>query len=312
MTDLSKTLAGVDQARLATHVHYLAEDPLPCRRLNYTRPRAAVCTLYEADAYIEEQLAACGYTVEREGIPVQAFRRDATKPLAHQYSAPQPEDPWYDAYNLYARIEGRRHPNEIIVVVSHKDSQSWMDVAPGAYDNAVGTAAHLELARVLQGCALERSVWFVFCNEEHTPWTSVNAAERLAASEHEVVAVLNVDSIGGKSDADRVAGRMVNVTRYTTPEGEAIADCMADLNEQHGIGLVQTKYACEQPNDDDGSFIKAGMPAAVAIVGSFPYADAMYHTEDDRPGRVDFENVTRATQLTLATLLHVDTHGACG
>ncbi|MEZ5278151.1 MAG: M28 family peptidase [Opitutaceae bacterium] len=39
------------------------------------------------------------------------------------------------------------HPEEIIKLISHKDSMCWIDL-PGAHDNAAGTAVNLELARV--------------------------------------------------------------------------------------------------------------------------------------------------------------------
>ena len=81
-------------------------------------------------------------------MQVQAYRRDTSKPQQHQYSPPMPEDPWYTAYNLYAEKKGRSRPDEIIVVLAHKDSQSWID-SPGANDNAIGTVGVLELACVL-------------------------------------------------------------------------------------------------------------------------------------------------------------------
>ena len=42
--------------------------------------------------------------------------------------------------------------------------------------NAIGTAGVLELARVFADYAFNRTVWFLLCNEEHVPWTSVTAA----------------------------------------------------------------------------------------------------------------------------------------
>ena len=104
----------------------LSKDPLPCRRLNYTRPGHDRCTLYEADDFIQARLESIGYAVEREGVEVQAYRCDASKPKAQQYSRPAPEDPWYTAYNLYAKQSGSVRPDEIVVVLAHKDSQSWV------------------------------------------------------------------------------------------------------------------------------------------------------------------------------------------
>jgi len=292
----------IDLDRLRAHVHYLAADPLPCRKLNYTLPGHAKSTLDETDDHLQEQLAQWGYAVEREPVSVQAFRCDASKPKAQQYSPPAPEDPWYAAHNLYARKVGTDLADEIIVIVSHKDSPSWAD-SPGAYDNAVGTAANLELARVLSEAELPTTVWHLFCNEEHKPWTSVTAAQNAHARGDRIIAVFNLDSLGGKPQEDIDAGRKTNVTGYTTPEGKALADLMAIVNADYGIGLLQRSFKRESPGDDDGSFVNAGYPAAIINVGSLPYADPYYHAEGDTADHVDVENVFLSAQATLAAVL---------
>ncbi len=310
MDSTPSLIARVDDALLREHLFHLARGPLPCRTLNYTLPGHGKCTLYEADDYVAGKLESWGYGVEREPVRVQAYRRDETKNIHHQYSPPVASDPWYTAYNLYAKKTGTSHPDEVIVLISHKDSQSWMPGVPGAHDNAVGTVGTMEIARVLSQYETERSIWFVFSNEEHTPWTSEVTARDLAQSENRVVAVFNVDSIDGKSDEETRSGRKFNVTRYVTPEGERIADLMADMNERHGIGLVQRKVRGPFPNDDDGSFVKAGIPQAVAVLGSFPYADPNYHLPSDVPENVDIVNARMAVQLVLATVVWVDGNGA--
>jgi hypothetical protein len=298
-------MSEVDAELIRAHVHYLAQDPLPFRKVNYTLPGHAKHTLDEADDYLQAQLGSCGYAVETEPVPVQAFRCDATKPKSSQYSPPLPEDPWHTAHNLYAKKTGSEQPDEIIVVISHKDSQSWVD-SPGANDNAVGTAANLEIARVLANYDNRRSLWFVYCNEEHVPWTSVTAAENARARGDNIVAVFNLDSLGRKSQADHDARVMANVTLYTTPEGERLADLMAQVNDEYALGLQQRKHQRPGPGDDDGSFVKAGYGAAIMNLGSYPYADPEYHTEGDTPDRVDVANALLAAKATLAAIVKVD------
>ena len=198
------------------------------------------------------------------------------------------------------------------MLVAHKDSQSWMGCIAGAYDNAVGTVANLEIARVVAEHTFRRSVWFLFCNEEHTPWTSEVAAKRLAESDLNVVAVFNTDSLGGKSQEDVDRGAKTNVTRYSTEEGRRLAETVARLNERYLIGLEEQTTFMDFFNDDEGSFLKAGMPCAVLNVGSFPYADPNYHLPTDTADRVDIENVYLATKLVLASLVHVDEWGVEG
>jgi len=306
LEDIARRLmAVVDEERMRRDLFYLSRDPLPFRTLNYRLPGHVLSTLEEADAYIAGELALAGYDVEREAVRVQALRRDFAKPPSAQYAPPLPTDPWYTAHNLYAYRRGTALPNEYIVVLAHKDSQSWIP-SPGANDNAVGAAGVLEIARALATYRPRRTLVCLFCNEEHTPWTSVTAAERLVAEGRTLVAALNVDGIGRKSEEDRATGRMKNVTLYTTPEGERLADLFADLNDRYGVGLEQRKHRRERPGDDDGSFVRAGLPAAVMHIGSYPYADPAYHREGDRPERVDLPNAVLALRLTLAAIVHLD------
>jgi hypothetical protein len=283
----------------------LARDPLPYRKLNLALPGHAKNTLYEADDYITARLEAHRYHVDREGVQVQAFRRDNSKPKQAQYSRPMPEDPWYTAYNLYAVRKGTSHPGEIILVIAHKDSQSWVD-SPGANDNAIGTAGVLEMAAALSKYRSKRTIRFHFCNEEHTPWTSVIAAQNARARGDRIIAVINIDGIGAKSPEDTAAKRKTNVTAYTRPEGERLAELMAAVNLRFAIGLEQRTVRRTRPGDDDGSFVNAGFPAAIVNIGSWPYADPNYHAETDVPELCDVRNAAMAVQATLAAILTLD------
>jgi hypothetical protein len=298
-------VAAVDPQRMSKDLFYLSKDPLPYRKLNFTLPGHAKNTLYEADDYLAGRLESWGYRVEREGVRVQAFRRDASKPKHAQYSRPMPEDPWYTAFNLYAEKKGRTRPSEIILVCAHKDSQSWVD-SPGANDNAIGTVSVLEMARVLAEYRSERTIRFLFCNEEHVPWTSVTTAASAKARGDNLVAVLNIDSVGAKTAADTAAGKKSNVTAYTAPEGKRLADLISAVNGRFALGLEQRVVKRTAPGDDDGSFVRAGYPAAIINIGSWPYGDPNYHAEGDIPERCDVANAAQAAQATLAAILTLD------
>ena len=298
-------LGQIAEANLRRDLFHIAKDPLPFRKANYTVPGHQLSSLDELDAWIEKQLRGSGYTMEREECEVQAFGCDLKKPRHHTYAPPPPGAPFFKVRNLFAKKAGRRCPKEIILLLAHKDSQSWTN-SPGAYDNAVGTVALVEMARVLAGYQNDRSIWFLWCNEEHRPWTSVTAANNCRRRGDNLIAIFNTDGIGGKSDADIAAGRKTNVTLYTAPEGKRLADLMAEVNETYKIGLAQSAHQRKQPGDDDGSFIKAGYASAILNIGSFPYADPNYHEAGDTPERVDIVNVRMATQATLAAVLRLD------
>ena len=296
---------AVDTGRISKHLFYLAKDPLPYRKLNFTLPGHKKNTLYEADDYIAEKLESWGYRLEREGVRVQAFRRDTSKPKQAQYSPPMPDDPWYTAYNLYAEKKGRSRPGEIILLLAHKDSQSWID-SPGANDNAIGTAGVLEMACVLARHTPERTIRFLFCNEEHTPWTSVTAAQNAKKRGDKIVAVINIDGVGGKTAEETALGRQTNVTAYTEPAGARLADLMSAANKRFAVGLEQRVVRRTEPGDDDGSFVEAGYSAAIINLGSWPYGDPNYHSEGDIPEKSDIPNAAKVVQATLAAVLTLD------
>lgn len=308
VANIRNSIAAVDAQRMSQHLFYLSKDPLPFRKLNYTVPGHEKCTLHEADDYLAGRLQSRGYQVQREAVQVQAYRRDTNKPLHHQYSRPMPEDPWYTAYNLYAEKKGRSRAGEIIVVLAHKDSQSWID-SPGANDNAIGTVGVLELACVLAEYPSERTIRFLFCNEEHTPWTSVTAAQNAKARGDNIVAVFNLDGIGAKTAEETAAGKKTNVTAYTVPAGERLAELMSAVNDRFAIGLQQRAVKRPGPGDDDGSFVRAGFGAAVVNIGSWPYGDPNYHIEGDIPERCDVANAALTVQATLAAILTLDQGG---
>ena len=301
-----RSLSGaVEAKRMSSSLFYLAKDPLPYRKLNFTLPGHAKSTLDEADDFITRQLESWGYTVQREPVRVQAFRRDTRKPKQEQYSPPKPDDPWYTAHNLYAERKGRSHPDEVILLLAHKDSQSWID-SPGANDNAIGTVSVLEIACLLARHTPERTIRFLFCNEEHTPWTSVTAAQNAKKRGDKIIAIFNLDGVGGKPAADKAAGKLTNVTAYTRPEGAWLAELMNAVNTRFAVGLDQRVVQRESPGDDDGSFVNAGYFAAIVNIGSWPYGDPNYHAEGDIPENSDVPNAAKVVQATLAAVLTVD------
>ena len=312
-------IGTVDAGRMSKDLFYLVKDPLPYRKLNFTLPGHEKNTLYEADDYIAGKLESWGYEVEREGVQVQAFRRDISKPKHSQYSPPMPEDPWYTAYNLYGKKKGRSCPDlpaprasrqagEVIVALAHKDSESWID-SPGANDNALGTVGVLEMARVLADYALQSTLWFLFCNEEHTPWTSVAAAQNARARGDNIVAVFNTDGIGVKTAEQIAAGKKTNVTAYTEPEGRRLAELMSAVNDRYAIGLEQRVEKKPKASGDDGSFVNGGYPASIGNAGSRPHGDPNYHTEGDVPELCDMENAAMAVQATVAAIVTLDQEG---
>jgi len=101
--------------------------------------------------------------------------------------------------NIIAIKPGSLYPKEYVLIGAHYDSLSilWPWSAPGADDNASGTATVLEAARVMAGFNFERSLLFATFSGEELGLFGSNAVASYASSHGmDIRAVLNVDMDG--------------------------------------------------------------------------------------------------------------------
>ena len=305
---ISELLHQVSLENLRRDLFHLCRDPFSFRTVSYTAPWHTKNSLDETDDFLLERLRALG-TLPRV-IPnrVRAYRCDEKKDIHRWYSFPYTTDPTYEARSIEVTLPGTDCPEEIIQLIAHKDSQSWINSA-GAQDNATGTVVNLELIRVLAAIPHRRTIRFLFCNEEHFPWHSMAMAQEAKNRGDDIIAVLNSDSFCGKSDADQTAGRKTLWSVYSTPEGKPLAELVVSLAAKYAIPVEAFVGASGGISDDEGSFINAGFRCAVVNQGSFPYADSQYHLRGDIPDRVDLENLLASAQVVLAAVLELDHSG---
>lgn len=304
---LSEILPLVSRERLQRDLFALCRDPFTFRTVSYTAPWHKKNSLDEVDEWLFAAIGGIpGVELAVKPNRVQAFRCsfDPSVPRCHWYALPHPGDPWHDARNLVATLPGAGDPEEVVYLLAHKDSQSWIN-GIGALDNGTGTVALLELLRVLAPLPRKRTLRFLFCNEEHSPWHSADEAQEAKARGDRVVAVVNVDSICGVSEEDRRAGRRLFTVLSSTPEGRPLAQFVCQAARKADVPL---EYATGERGvgDDDGCFVKAGFPRAVVCQGSHPYADEQYHLPGDVPERVDMEYLRLSVQAILAAILALD------
>ena len=102
-------------------------------------------------------------------------------------------------YNVIGRLEGSVEPEKFIIVSGHYDTV----MTSGFCDNAAGTAGVIELARIFSEAfnnglyAAKYTVLFVaFASEELWLVGSVNFVRQHKAQMKDIVAVVNVDSVG--------------------------------------------------------------------------------------------------------------------
>lgn len=106
--------------------------------------------------------------------------------------------------NVVAVLPGKTYPEQIIVIGGHYDSTSNdAYTAPGADDNASGTACVLQCARILSGYEFDRTIVFVaFGAEEQGLAGSEYFAARAALEGDNIMAMVNVDMLGYLAPGD--------------------------------------------------------------------------------------------------------------
>lgn len=112
--------------------------------------------------------------------------------------------------NVIATLPGKVDPDKYIVVGSHYDSFAWGSSAPGADDNASGTAAVLELARILSQFEFDKSIVFcTFSAEEIGLVGSEYYASNAQSQGMDILGYFNFDMIGYRNGNDPIHTDMI-------------------------------------------------------------------------------------------------------
>jgi hypothetical protein len=101
--------------------------------------------------------------------------------------------------NVITTFPGRKNPNATYMVISHYDSisESPENRAPGADDNATGTAAALEISRILKEVSLATTVQITFfSNEEQGHLGSKHLTRKARSENQDIRGTINLDVIG--------------------------------------------------------------------------------------------------------------------
>jgi hypothetical protein len=128
------------------------------------------------------------------------------------------------AGNVVAVIPGKNNPEQCVVLGGHYDSAGPFNNAPGADDNASGTACVLQCARILSGYQFDRTLVFIaFGAEEQGLDGSEHYASEAAAAGDDIVAMINVDMLGYLASGDDLDVDVVNNTASQWLRDQAFA-----------------------------------------------------------------------------------------
>jgi hypothetical protein len=251
--------------------------------------------LEKAAVYIEATLGSYGYAVNR-----QSFVADGTT-----------------VRNIDVIIEpqsGVAAP-EVLVVGAHYDSAA---TAPGANDNGTGTAAVIELARLLgdlKGKTPRRIRLVLFVNEEPPYFQtadmgSLHYARALAEQKERVVAMYSLETLGFYSNAP-------GSQQYPPPFGMMFPDrgdfvafvgmlgsrpllrrTLGSFRSHTAfptIGGVAPGHVPGIDWSDHWAFAEYGFPA-VMITDTAYFRYPYYHQPTDTPDKVDINKLARVVK----------------
>jgi photosystem II stability/assembly factor-like uncharacterized protein len=206
--------------------------------------------------------------------------------------------------NIVVTIDGYSKRAEECVMVAHYDSYSNTPTvaAPGANDNASGSSAVLEAARIMTKYRFGRTVKLVLVSGEELGMFGSSAyVERALAQGRLVVGAVNGDMIGYPTTAD--TARLV-ASSYI--RRSPLVDSAVAYNDRYGIGLTLVTLLDSTGASDYSPFAIAGFPSLDLAEGTaeeiWGGADPYYHSTSDTWDHVHQGLVRRGAQLMLATV----------
>lgn len=200
---------------------------------------------------------------------------------------------WRDVevVNIVAVLTGKVNPRRQVIVCGHYDSLNRImktkaadadpetpgeedheattnAAAPGVNDDGSGTAAVMELARVMSQYEWNNTIVFIAMDgEEYGLLGSRAYAQRAKQEKQQIEAVLNNDIIGGESTSSgRIANRVVNVYSNDPSDSPSrgLARYVREVGERYVPGMqVNTVFRADRFNrgGDHSSFEASGFAA---------------------------------------------------
>jgi hypothetical protein len=238
--------------------------------------RHSASTAFDAAAtWAAAQLEAAGFTVSTQPVPRGGGR----------------------CRNVVAdRVGVGPAPRDVVVVTAHLDSVNRLGAqapAPGADDNASGSAGVLALARVFAGSETLLDLRLVlFGGEEQGLFGSLRHVQELPGPERaRIRAVVNMDMIAGRNTA--VAGVLLEGAAVSRDVIDALARAASTYT-----GLA-VSVGLSPANSDHVPFIDVGIPAVLTIEGA-DGTNARVHTEQDTLPPLDLELAMDILRMNVA------------
>jgi hypothetical protein len=280
-----------DAGRVLADIHHLASDALEGRGTGTPGNDSAA-------AYAARRYAALGLQAAAPDFFQRFNARSAI--VAHSGGAE------LATQNVVALLPGAEPAlrGQVIVIGAHidhlgrsktgaLDPEAGDVIRNGADDNASGTAAVLELARLFRGHPTRRSILFVnFSGEELGLLGSKYFVEQSPVPIDSIVAMLNFDMIG------RMRGDSVIV--YGVATATELPEVIASANTK--VGLTVRGVGDGFGPSDHSSFFVRGIP----VLHFFTNLHGDYHRASDDADKINAGGTTRVIALAERVVRTID------
>ncbi len=226
----------------------------------------------------------------------------------------------YDSYNLRNVIgekQGLVHPEKIVLLTAHLDSRAAAaphNPAPGADDNASGSAALLIAADLLAGLDFDYTIRLAFfTGEEQGMWGSYYYAAEAYNAGEDILGVLNFDMIAwdakGGPDIDLHSNNPA-----IADDSDALAELVAAVIDVYDLDLIPQIVKNGTRFSDHSRFWDRGYAAILGIEDYFNAAEATaeprdwntnYHSVNDRLSTLNLTYFREYARAALAAFVHL-------
>jgi hypothetical protein len=171
-------------------------------------------------------------------------------------------------------------------------------IAPGADDNASGTAAVLEAARVLTQYNSEYTIIYALWDEEEYGLIGAEYYANLAQSAGDsIVGVVNLDMVAWDSGTDNIA----EVHTRNVANSNELKDQMLEVNSLYNIGLVLQTVNPGTGSSDQAAFWNEGY-GAILLIEDWQDFNDFYHTTNDLVAHFNLPYYLKMSQAAIGTI----------
>ncbi|MEJ5305535.1 MAG: M20/M25/M40 family metallo-hydrolase [Ignavibacteria bacterium] len=198
--------------------------------------------------------------------------------------------------NVIATKQGLNDSQAYFVICAHYDDMPSGTTAPGADDNASGTATVLELARVFSQYNFNYTIKFICFDEEEQGLIGSNYYATQARNRNDsIIGVINLDMTAYDANNDG----MVDVHSNSVANTSQIANEWINNIYQYGVNLTPRTVA-SQPYSDHYSFQQKNYGAILVIEYDLEF-NPRYHTVNDKFQYLNMDYATKIAKVTAAT-----------